>query len=363
MRMLYVALYHDLLFTADFECRGDRGQQSKLDRCVAQTMASRSTPQLEENTLAALKLYGAADQHEFLAELATYLDSMAEMAGGQINTGAVLQLAADATGSATELVRDPKVHGNYVIDTIAGDIWARKGNVVNATKKYQHALADIDKATFPTESALQLAKARVYDRLAELDANSGDYANVIAYTEAAIALGGDSPNSRHWYECKAYYKLHLFKDGAAACARMLDDGAGVEAVVWRGMNEQAMGKDDAALADFRTAAATNERWGAFAVLQMSLIYGDRQVFANQVKILSSYPYLYDEEGQNANNLAVAYNNRCYGYMKLGELEKALADCTASLRYDSLPDAYAKQDQIVKMLKEKAQMPRGSDGPI
>ena len=67
--------------------------------------------------------------------------------------------------------------------------------------------------------------------------------------------------------------------------------------------------------------------------------------------------------ESINNLAVAYNNRCYGYMKLGELEKALADCTASLRYDSLPDAYAKQDQIVKMLKEKAQMPRGSDGPI
>jgi hypothetical protein len=37
-------------------------------------------------------------------------------------------------------------------------------------------------------------------------------------------------------------------------------------------------------------------------------------------------------------------------MKLGELQKALDDCTTSLRYGRLPDALQKQQQILKMLK-------------
>lgn len=48
-------------------------------------------------------------------------------------------------------------------------------------------------------------------------------------------------------------------------------------------------------------------------------------------------------------MAVAYNNRCYAYMELGELEKALADCTQSLRYGSIPDAFRKQQELVAQL--------------
>jgi hypothetical protein len=36
-------------------------------------------------------------------------------------------------------------------------------------------------------------------------------------------------------------------------------------------------------------------------------------------------------------------------MELGELKKALDDCTQSLRYGSLPDAYRKQQELVKRL--------------
>jgi hypothetical protein len=37
-------------------------------------------------------------------------------------------------------------------------------------------------------------------------------------------------------------------------------------------------------------------------------------------------------------------------MKLGRLQKALEDCTTSLKYGRLPDALQKQQELVKMLK-------------
>ena len=39
-------------------------------------------------------------------------------------------------------------------------------------------------------------------------------------------------------------------------------------------------------------------------------------------------------------------------MQLGELEKALDDCTASLKFGSLPDAYRKQAELTKLLRAK-----------
>ena len=52
---------------------------------------------------------------------------------------------------------------------------------------------------------------------------------------------------------------------------------------------------------------------------------------------------------SSEDLAVAYNNRCFVYLKLGELNKALEDCTMSLRYGRLPDALQKQQELQKLL--------------
>jgi hypothetical protein len=66
-------------------------------------------------------------------------------------------------------------------------------------------------------------------------------------------------------------------------------------------------------------------------------------------VLLKYPFLFDENLQPAEDLAIAYNNRCFGYMKAGQPEKALEDCTKSLRYGKLPDALQKQQQLLKQL--------------
>ena len=48
-------------------------------------------------------------------------------------------------------------------------------------------------------------------------------------------------------------------------------------------------------------------------------------------------------------MAISYNNRCYAYMQLNELKRALDDCTQSLKYGSIPDALRKQQELVKRL--------------
>jgi hypothetical protein len=36
-------------------------------------------------------------------------------------------------------------------------------------------------------------------------------------------------------------------------------------------------------------------------------------------------------------------------MQLGDYAKALSDCTESLKYGSIPDAYRKQQELIKRL--------------
>ena len=82
---------------------------------------------------------------------------------------------------------------------------------------------------------------------------------------------------------------------------------------------------------------------------MSMVYFNRNDLHGALDLLNKYTYLYDPEVTDRGSVAVGYNNRCYAYMELGELKKALDDCTASLRYGSIPDAFRKQRELVQRL--------------
>jgi hypothetical protein len=69
-------------------------------------------------------------------------------------------------------------------------------------------------------------------------------------------------------------------------------------------------------------------------------------------VLNRYTYLYDPDLTGRDNIAVSYNNRCYAYMQLGDLKKALEDCTASLRYGNIPDAVRKRLELMERLKAR-----------
>jgi tetratricopeptide (TPR) repeat protein len=107
---------------------------------------------------------------------------------------------------------------------------------------------------------------------------------------------------------------------------------------------------DAALDDLRIVANSEYHLRGYAALDMSVIYSKRKEIQNSLDVLNKYGYLFDPKTQSKENIAASYNNRCYAYMELGELEKALEDCTASLRYGSLPDAIRKQQELLKQLR-------------
>jgi hypothetical protein len=80
-----------------------------------------------------------------------------------------------------------------------------------------------------------------------------------------------------------------------------------------------------------------------------MILFDRKDVPGALAALNQYTYLYNPESTRRQDIAVAYNNRCYAHMESGELLKALDDCKASLKYGNLPDAYRKQLELVKRL--------------
>jgi hypothetical protein len=80
-----------------------------------------------------------------------------------------------------------------------------------------------------------------------------------------------------------------------------------------------------------------------------MIYFDRGDDRSALDVLNKYEFLYDPSRTERSQVAVAYNNRCYAYMQLGVLKKALDDCTHSLQFGSIPDAFRKQQELVKRL--------------
>jgi tetratricopeptide (TPR) repeat protein len=109
------------------------------------------------------------------------------------------------------------------------------------------------------------------------------------------------------------------------------------------------GNMDDALRDFAQVADSDGHFSSSAAIAMSMIFFDRSDNQGALDILNKYTFLYDANRTIKSDVAVAYNNRCYAYMQLGRLEKALNDCTRSLTFGSLPDAYRKQQELVKRL--------------
>jgi hypothetical protein len=114
-----------------------------------------------------------------------------------------------------------------------------------------------------------------------------------------------------------------------------------------------LGQWDASIADFSPVAESANNWFRVgAALDMSYDYGQKGDFAGQLASMNQHAYLFDDQIQPPHDLAVSYNNRCFALMQLGQLEKALADCTRSLKYDRIPDALHKQQELLRRLGKK-----------
>jgi tetratricopeptide (TPR) repeat protein len=348
LKLLYLRLYQDLLSSASVVCTQSAQDRNQLSGCVESGMEKVLTDALQTEIVLALGLYDQSDQHQFNMALEGILSGMLKTSGGDRYSGTILELAADSMHSDTRLVEDKPGQNNYIIDKAVGDSWYAKGFYDNAIKKYQEARKDIEHASFPNEEERTLALSAIYDHLAGAYNKVNQYVEMIAYEKAALLLGGKARGEP--LICYGYYKLKQYEEAVQACTAAIERTGDLQAHYWRGATYRDSGEIDAALEDLRVVADSEYAFRTAAAIDMSVIYAKRKEAQSSLEVLNKYAYLYDQNTQSKENLAVSYNNRCYAYMELGELTKALEDCTASLKYGSLPDAVRKQQELIRRLK-------------
>jgi tetratricopeptide (TPR) repeat protein len=347
LKLLYLDLYERLLDAALVRCGQYQLDRDWTTRCAADVMRDAVKPELETQVSTALQLYDHTDKYQFGLAIRELLFTMLGLGGGEAFAGDILEQAVSSMHSDTQLKKHGSEHNDYIIDEVVAASWNTKGFYDNALTKYQEALVDAQAAEFPSDNEKDMAIAYIYEQLAEV---SGDglrnYNDMITYEKSALEHGVA------WNEhriCYAYYKLRRYQDAIAACADAIRDTENASARYWRGMAYRDAGNMDAALNDFAGVADSEGYFSASAAIMMSTILFDRNDNQGALDILNKYAFLYDPYRTSRSDVAVAYNNRCYAYMQLGELEKALSDCTSSLRFGSLPDAYRKQQELVKRL--------------
>jgi tetratricopeptide (TPR) repeat protein len=347
LKLLYLDLYGRLLDSAAISCRSYYTDRDKRHQCVTGVMAELAKPELETEVSSALQLYDHTDHYEFGLAVRSVLFTMLGVAGGQDYAGAILQQAATSMHSDTQLKHQGPEHNDYVVDELIAASWNTQEFFDNALTKYQQALVDAQAGEFPSPTEKDLAIGYIYEQLAEISGNRLQlYDDLIRHEQSAVAHG--MVWDEH-YICYGYYKLRHYDQAIQACTAAIRDTDNAVAQYWRGMAYRDSGNTDAALNDFAAEADSEGFFAALSAIAMSMIYFDRNDNQGALDILNKYTFLYDVHRTAASDVAVAYNNRCYAYMQLGKWEQALGDCTASLRHGTIPDAYRKQQELIKRL--------------
>ena len=316
LRLLYLELYSDLLNNAWTSCDLRHVVSEKMAECIDSVMGKTVRPGLVKQVKAALRLYDHCDKHQFDVAVGRILPGMLGTSGGGRYAGAILMLAADAMHSDTQLVEDKPGHNDYVIDEAAGDYWFNQRQDENAEQKYKEALKDVKFASFPNEEEKDVAIASIYEDLAKLYENRGRYVEMIAYEKAAFAEGGGVKRETH--VCWGYFKLRQYHEAIRTCTKVIDSATDLHARYWRGISYWRSGRDEAAIKDLAVVADSESDYRTSAAINLGFLYAKDKKFRKSLDPLNKYSYLFDPKTQSKKELAIAYNNRCYDYMKLGE---------------------------------------------
>jgi tetratricopeptide (TPR) repeat protein len=350
IKMLYLDLYASVLDDAALDCRPETGAAREL--CVNGLFWIQSRHGSEKHMAAALNLYKVSDPIQFSTVVWPILETISCNAciGSPKVGGAVLQLAASVMGSDNRMMDEP-THNSYVLDDITARVWAQMGNPANADKKFREALRDADRASFADEAERAGAIANILDHMAAFADDNNQFIDIIVYHDAANAVAGINHGDVPYRKCYAYYRMKYFAAAVKECTALIDgNGNYMQSHYWRAKAYEGLGEWDASIADFTPVADSASNWFRVgAALDMSYDFGQKGDFAGQLASMNRYPYLFDSGLQPPHDLAVAFNNRCFAYMKLRQFNKALDDCTTSLKYDRIPDAYQKQQQLLKLV--------------
>lgn len=357
LKMLYMQAYREFLDTAWIDCMRYRGDTRT--RCTVAVMDHLATDDLEKKAYSVLALYHHTDhQYAFIDALEANLHDMVDTTGGERYSGAFLQLAADRLDTDNELVPDHTGTNVYMIDDLTGDVWYRQNRFDNAGKMYRRAIKDLPHTRFPNREARDRALSHLYTDLAGVyDRQSiHQYDKAIAYLRAANILLGDPTPGYGREICGDLVLSKHYRVMLRDCPVALQPGGDARIAYWRARAYRALGKKAQAIRYYRFVANSEDSWRSDAVIDMELLYPDnKKGWQHQLDILNAYPYLYNPAEDGKRSTAIAYNNRCYAKMHLGMLEAALKDCTASLRYGNLPDAFQKQRKIIQRLRAQGKM--------
>ena len=346
LRLLYLKMYQSMLQDAASACQPYATEYK--EKCITATMDGLMDDKLIDNVKSVFALYDTTDRVQFSLEVWPLLRNIVATSGGHLS-GAVLQSAAEHMHSDLQLVGNNPGKNNFALDDVAARYWRRQKHTENAEKKWQEALLDLDNTEFNNPADKFSTAASIYDSLSALYSETAQYDKVIIYQNAVTqALGHPSFGFGH-LSCHAYYKLKQFDAAIKVCTDHLRYGSDLETHFWRGKAYKALHRPDDELKDMTIVAAQENRFRTSAAIDISIIYGDRGDPAGMLKVFDQHPFLFDEKGQEKSSLAVAFNNRCYAKMKLEKLEEALSDCTTSLKYGNLPDAYQKHQELTKRL--------------
>jgi tetratricopeptide (TPR) repeat protein len=353
LKLLYLELYADVLDDVALQCKSQSGYVREL--CVDALFWLHSRHGLEDHMAEALNLYKVSDPVQFSTAVWPLLETIScnPCIGSPAIGGRVLQQAASVTGSDNRIMDEP-THNSYVLDDVTARVWAQMDNSANAEKKFREALRDVERTPFPDEAEKAAAMATILDHMAAFADDTRQYVDIIVYHDAANSVGGINHTAIPWRKCYAYYHLKYFAAAVKECTALIEtNGNYPQTHYWRAKAYEGLRQWDASIADFTPVADSADNWFRVgAALDMSYEFGQKGDYAGQLASMNRYPYLFDPALQPPHDLAVAFNNRCFAYMKLGQLKQALDDCTMSLKYDRIPDAYQKQQQLLKMLATK-----------
>lgn len=346
LKLLYLSLYRHLLSTASIDCYRAEGDRDKRTQCVAAFMQKAVLPRLEQETLVALRLYDHTDRYQFGLAVNSIISDMLATDDGDAYSGAVLQFAATAMHSDTQLTEKNPGHNDYMVDKLVAESWQDKGYLDNAMKKYTEAVADAKTAKFPSEGERDVAVAGLYEDLSYAAWQQNQYVGEIVYEKAAVLLGVTWDEH---YICHGYYELKRYDEAIKACGDAIKSTDNAAAYYWRGEAYFHSGRPDQALTDLTRSADLQGYFAPDAAIDITMIYFNRNDNRSALRALNKYMFLYDPNRVRKSQVAVAYNNRCYAYMQLGELKKALDDCNQSLKFGSIPDAFRKKQELMERL--------------
>jgi tetratricopeptide (TPR) repeat protein len=346
LKLLYLDLYANLLEDAGFGCRFVDAQRRQ--QCMKNSMR----PGLDKGMSQALNLYKVSDPTQYSMAIWPLLETMAcgPCVGSPEAVGGVLQIAATVMGSDNRMMDEP-THNSYVLDDITARVWAQMDNPGNADKKFREALSDVEHTAFPDEARKAEALATIFGDMGEVAYNNQQFMDILVYQDATVAVAGTNYSATPHRKCYAYYRMKHYAETVQECTALIEgNGNYLESHYWRGKAYENTGQWDASIADFELVAdSSHNYYRVGAALDMSYDYGQKGDYAGQLASMNAHAYLFNSDMQTSDDLATSYNNRCFAYMKLGQLQQALKDCTNSLQHGRIPDALHKQQELLKLL--------------